>query len=253
MATKKPMAKTNKKTEKNKKTKTPAPTKAKPQKGIAAKAASQPAAKKAPAKKVTVVKKTVSKPLPSKKATKASTPAGASTKSKVTAPPQKSSGTKASTTKPTAIKKPAPKTATKGTGKTVIVQTVKKTVKPSLPGAVPLKLTKSATTPLPSSPTVSVSAMDLAEMEPPPPLAVRVNDVIADDEMATLREMEANNEAVKRARENAKIKTPIGWDGVHCHECDGDIEPVRLRLGYYHCIGCAIELEKIAKIYGNQG
>lgn len=260
MASKKPMAKQTKKIEKNKKTKTPAPLKAKPKaaktKPVVTKTVSKSTAKKAPAKKAPATKAALAKPLGGRGAVKptqkGSTPAKTAAKPATT---QKPAASKPTAAKSTSRKTPASKVQNRPAGKTVSIQTVKKTVKPSQPGGQPIKLTKTAPAAptLPPVPAVDISAMDLAEMEPPPPLSVRVNDVIADDEMATLREMEANNEAIKRARENAKIRTPIGWDGVHCHECDGDIEPVRLRLGYYHCIGCATELEKIAKIYGNQG
>lgn len=83
----------------------------------------------------------------------------------------------------------------------------------------------------------------------PKPLEERAGGYISDEDMATLREMEATAEAVAKAREHAKIKPPIGWDGEHCADCDGDIEPKRLSLGYYTCIECETEKEKRAKVF----
>lgn len=83
----------------------------------------------------------------------------------------------------------------------------------------------------------------------PRPLVERAGGYISDEDMATLRELEATAEAVAKAREQAKIKPPVGWDGQYCATCDGDIEPKRLKLGYYTCIECETEKEKRAKVF----
>lgn len=49
-------------------------------------------------------------------------------------------------------------------------------------------------------------------------------------------EVSLKNQALRAAAENA---APEGFDGVHCVDCEEEIEPERQRLQLIRCAGCA--------------
>ncbi len=91
--------------------------------------------------------------------------------------------------------------------------------------------------------------VDMSMFAPPRPLEAKSDQAISDDEMATLREMEATQEAIDRVRQLAKITPPEDFDGENCVACGLEIENRRLDLGYYTCIDCERKKELTAKLF----
>lgn len=84
----------------------------------------------------------------------------------------------------------------------------------------------------------TTNTLDPVSHEPIKPLEIMSGEVFAEDEIATLREMEHTSASLQRARERGAIKPPPDWDGESCSKCYGDIDHRRLKLGYHTCIEC---------------
>lgn len=65
-------------------------------------------------------------------------------------------------------------------------------------------------------------------------------EVLSDvSDIASRNEMQANADAVGRARLAAKPpKPPEDWDGCTCYDCGDDIPQERLGMGYCICVPC---------------
>lgn len=74
-------------------------------------------------------------------------------------------------------------------------------------------------------------------------------EVFADEgDLASLREEQANADAVRRAMAAAKVPLPpASFDGEHCVECEDDLPAKRLEMGYFRCVPCQTLRERQGK------
>lgn len=62
------------------------------------------------------------------------------------------------------------------------------------------------------------------------------------DRASELEEQERQS-AIQAARASIG-KPPIGFDGLHCSDCEDEIEEGRLQLGKFRCYACQVRKER---------
>jgi hypothetical protein len=186
------------------------PVKTPAKKTTATKVVSKPVAKKAPEAKTAVAK-----PLSGKDAMKATIAAESTLRRDTEVTTKRVAPVKETATAEKQIRKP-----------------VKKSTKPSAVDKI-----------------AQWDEVDMSIFAPPRPLEAKSDQAISDDEMATLREMEATQEAIDRVRQRAIITPPEDFDDENCVACGLEIEKRRLKLGYYTCIDCERKKELTAKLF----